>query len=97
MYNTDKNSLRLTTKELYPLNIFPNNLITEIGGYFIYLLYIGRTDITGSDWGDAFAQAIKGMHLDSPIGIADVVLNKNCWSMKTVKNPAPFSAKTFAV
>ncbi|UTC67859.1 MULTISPECIES: hypothetical protein [unclassified Treponema] len=88
-----RDSKRLTTKELYPLNIFPNNLITEIGSYFVYLLYIGRTDITGADWSNAFAQAIKGMHLDSPVGIADVVLNKNCWSMKTVKNPSPFSAK----
>lgn len=88
-----KDSKKLTTKELYPLNIFPDNLITEIGSYFVYLLYIGRTDITGADWGDAFAQAIKGLHLDSPVGIADVVLNKNCWSMKTVKNSDPFSAK----
>lgn len=56
-------------------------------------MYIGQTDITGADWGDAFAQAIKGLHLDSPVGIADVVLNKNCWSMKTVKNSDPFSAK----
>ena len=68
-------------------------MITEIGGYFVYLLYIGRTDITGTDWGDAFAQAINGTHLDSPVGIADVVLDKNCWSMKTVKNTDPFSAK----
>lgn len=78
---------------MYPLNIFPESLITEIGGYFVYLLYIGRTDITGTDWGDAFAQAIKGIHLDSPVGIADVVFDKNCWSMKTVKNVDPFSAK----
>ena len=88
-----RDSKKLTTKELYPLNVFPESLITEIGGYFVYLLYIGRTDITGTDWGDAFAQAIKGTHLDSPVGIADVVLDKNCWSMKTVKNPDPFSAK----
>ena len=84
-----RDSKKLTTKELYPLNIFPESLITEIGGYFVYLLYIGRTDITGTDWGDAFAQAIKGTHLDSPVGIADVVLDKNCWSMKTVKESRP--------
>lgn len=88
-----RDSKKLTTKELYPLNVFPESLITEIGGYFVYLLYIGRTDITGTDWGDAFAQAINGTHLDSPVGIADVVLDKNCWSMKTVKNTDPFSAK----
>ena len=88
-----RDSKRLTTKELYPLNVFPEDLITKIGGYFVYLLYVGRTDLTGSDWGDAFADAIGGTHLDSPVGIADVVFDKNCWSMKTVKNPDPFIAK----
>lgn len=60
----------------------------------VYLLYIGRKDISGSDWGDAFSEAIKGTHLDSPIGIADVTLENMAWSMKTVKNADPFSAKT---
>lgn len=59
----------------------------------MYLLYIGRKDITGADWGDAFANAIDGIHLDSPIGIADVVLGKMAWSMKTVKNNNPFTAR----
>lgn len=31
--------------------------------------------------------------MDSPVGIADVVLDKNCWSMKTVKNSDPLAAK----
>ncbi|MBQ7166012.1 MAG: hypothetical protein IJR93_03560 [Treponema sp.] len=88
-----RDSNRLTTKELYPLNVFPENVITDIGGYFVYLLYVGRTDLTGSDWGDAFASAINGVHLDSPVGIADVVFNKNCWSMKTVKYTNPFECK----
>lgn len=88
-----RDSKHLVTKELYPLNVFPKDLITKIGGYFVYLLYVGRTDLTGSDWGDAFAQAINATHLDSPVGIADVVLDKNCWSMKTVKNANPFECK----
>ncbi len=65
----------------------------KIGSYFVYLLYIGRKDITGTDWGDAFSDAIGGKHLDSPIGIADVVLEKMAWSMKTVKNPTPFNCR----
>ena len=65
----------------------------KIGSYFVYLLYIGRKDITGTDWGDAFSDAIGGKHLDSPIGIADVVLEKMAWSMKTVKNSTPFNCK----
>lgn len=65
----------------------------KIGSYFVYLLYIGRKDITGTDWGDAFSDAIGGKHLDSPVGIADVVFKKMAWSMKTVKNSTPFNCK----
>lgn len=85
---------KLTTQELYPLNMFPEDLIQKIGGYLIYLIYIGRKDISGADWGDAFADAIQGTHLDSPVGIADVILDKNCWSMKTVKSNDPFNQTT---
>lgn len=83
---------RLNTETLYPLNVFPDEIVRKIGSYLIYLIYIGRSDITGNDWGDAFADAIQGNHLDSPVGIADVVLNGNCWSMKTVKMPEPFNS-----
>ena len=65
----------------------------KIGSYLVYLLYIGRKDITGTDWGDAFSDAIGGKHLDSPVGIADVVFEKMAWSMKTVKNSTPFNCK----
>lgn len=85
---------RLVTAEPYPINEIPKDLIVKIGGFFVYLLYIGRKDIIGSDWGDAFADAIGGEHLDSPVGIADVVLGKMAWSMKTVKNANPFEART---
>lgn len=84
---------KLQSFEPYPLNEFPEDLIVKIGGYIVYLLYIGRNDISGQDWGDAFSDAIGGVHLDSPVGIADVVLNKMAWSMKTVKNSNPFRAR----
>ncbi|MBQ8568657.1 MAG: hypothetical protein IJ446_05510 [Oscillospiraceae bacterium] len=86
-----RDSKRLTTQTLYPLNIFPTEIINKIGGYLVYLIYIGRKDVSGNDWGDVFADAIGGIHLDSPVGIADVVLEKNCWSVKTVKTRDPFS------
>lgn len=57
------------------------------------MIYTGRKDISGNDWGDAFADAIGGNHLDSPVRIADVVRDKNCWSMKTVKAKDPFSTE----
>lgn len=89
-----RDSRHLTTQTLYPLNVIPKEIINKIGGYFVYLIYTGRKDITGNEWGDAFADAIGGVHLDSPVGIADVVLDKNCWSMKTVKATKPFTSKT---
>lgn len=89
-----RDSNKVKTNEPYPMNELPEDLIVRIGGYLVHLLYIGRKDITGSDWGDAFSDAINGTHLDSPVGIADVVLDKMAWSMKTVKNSNPFTAST---
>ena len=89
-----RDSYKLQTLEPYPLNEFPQDLIVRIGGYLIYLLYVGRKDVSGSDWGDAFSSSINGAHLDSPVGIADVVLGKMAWSTKTVKSAAPFANKT---
>lgn len=89
-----RDSKKLKSREPYPLNEIPGKLITDIGAYFVYLIYVGRKDLSGSDWGDAFAKAIGGTHLDSPLGIADVVLNDSiAWSMKTVKNANPFNCK----
>lgn len=84
---------RLITSELYLINEIPDDIIVKIAGYFTYLLYVGRKDINGSDWGDAFAQAIDGIHLDSPVGIADVVKGRMAWSMKTVKAKNVLTAK----
>ena len=89
-----RDSKKLKTSEPYPMNEIPEDLIVRIGGYFVHLLYIGRKDITGADWGDAFSDAIGGIHLDSPVGIADVVLGKMAWSMKTVKTANPFTVRT---
>lgn len=88
---------RLQTNEPYPINQLPDDLLVKIGGYLVHLLYVGRKDISGGDWGDAFADSIGGKHLDSPVGIADVVLGKMAWSMKTVKNNNPFSASTVCI
>lgn len=86
-----RDSHNLTTETLYPLNIFPDEIIHKIGSYLVYLIYTGRKDISGNDWGDVFADSINATHLDSPVGIADVVIDGNCWSMKTVKINDPFA------
>ncbi len=84
-----RDSKRLLTHEPYPLNEIPEKIITEIGKRLVYLLCIGRTDLTGNDWGKVFAEAIDGKHLQSPLGIADVEYKKMAWSMKTVKSTNP--------
>ncbi len=89
-----RDSARLETATLYPLNVFPIDVVQRVGGYFVYLMYIGRKDISGEDWGDAFADAIGGRHLNSPVGVADVEFGKNGWSMKTVKSNDPFNQES---
>ena len=71
-----RDSKRLLTREPYPINEIPDNVIRLIGKKFVYMLCIGRKDLTGDDWGNVFAEAIGGEHLQSPVGIADVVFDK---------------------
>jgi len=85
---------QLITHELYPLNEIPEELIRKCGASLVYLYYTGMDDIKGDNWGDVFAEAIGGIHFGKPIGIADVALNKLCWSMKTVKSSNPFNVTT---
>lgn len=80
--------------ELYPINKVPIELINKFGADIVYMLYTGRHDLTGNDWGDIFAKAVNGEHLSKPIGIVDVAKDKTAWSMKTVKATNPFDAKT---
>lgn len=89
-----RDSKKLHSAELYPLNVFPKEIIENIGKHFVYLLCTGRKDIEGSDWGDAFAEAIEGTHLDSPVGIADVVKGDQAWSLKTVKHNNPLRCRS---
>lgn len=84
-----RDSKRLRTSEPYPINEIPEEIIRQIGKRFIYLLCIGRKDLTGDDWGNVFADVIGGIHLQSPVGIADVTFDKMAWSMKTVKLQNP--------
>lgn len=84
-----RDAKRLLTHEPYPLNEIPESVIKHVGKKLIYMLCVGYKDLTGDDWGNVFAEAIGGEHLQSPIGIADVVFDKMAWSMKTVKIQNP--------
>ncbi|MCR5697889.1 MAG: hypothetical protein K6G73_13045 [Marinilabiliaceae bacterium] len=84
-----RDSKRLLTREPYPINEIPEEVIKQIGKRIVYMLCVGYKDLTGDDWGNVFAESIDGIHLQSPVGIADVVYDKMAWSMKTVKSPKP--------
>ena len=52
-----------------------------------------RGNNAGNDWGDIFATAINGIHLQSPLGIVDIALGNTAWSAKTVTNGNPVTAR----
>jgi len=87
-----RDSSRPHVQELYPLNQIPNEIVVKICGHIVFLSSVSRKDLSGDDFGDAFATAINGMHLARPLGIADVVLEKMAWSVKTVKVKNPWQA-----
>ena len=83
--------------ELYPLGSIPEAYIIRIGKWMTYHFAIGRSDISGEDWGDIFARAIDGNHLNSPIGLADVIYEGMAWSVKSVKNGCPHASTSIRV
>lgn len=54
---------------------------------------VGSSDLTGDEFGDAFAVAVGGEHRASPIGVADVTQAEVAWSVKTVKAKVPGKQK----
>ena len=87
-----RDSARPHVQELYPLNQIPNEIVVKICGHVVFLVSVGRKDLSGDDFGDAFAQAINGTHLGRPVGITDVALGKMGWSVQTVKVSHPWKA-----
>lgn len=83
--------------ELYPLGEIPKELIINISKWITYYYSIGKSDITGEDWGDIFARSIEGNHLGKPIGLADVVYENMAWSAKSVSAPNPHKKKSIRV
>lgn len=84
-----RDAYRLHRNENHPLGELPDEAIRKIGAQIIYMLYTGRADMTGDDWGRIFAESIGAEALGSPLGIADVVKGRCAWSLKTVKANRP--------
>lgn len=72
--------------------MIPKEVIVEISRWLVYSCAIGKSDISGEDWGDFFAKAVQGDHLSSPVGLADVVAEGKAWSVKSVKHNTPHRA-----
>jgi hypothetical protein len=83
--------------ELYPLGQIPDEVIYAIGKWMAYHFTVGKSDIDGRDWGDVFAKAINGSHMNRPIGLADVVYEGMAWSVKSVKHKYPLSVERIRV
>lgn len=79
--------------ELYPLGQIPDENIFEIAKWMTYHFSVGKSDISGEDWGDIFAKAIGGEHLGKPLGLADVVYEGMAWSVKSIKTNIPHMLK----
>ena len=45
-----RDSNRLHSHELYPIGEIPASVIRSIGASIVYLLYTGRSDMSGGDW-----------------------------------------------
>lgn len=88
-----RDSNKLQAIEPYPVGVIPSDLVVKLCSHIVYLQAVGQKDLSGNDFGDAFARAIGGTHLASPVGVADVVKDKVCWSAKTVKAKHPFDVK----
>ena len=53
-----KDSYRLHKNEHHPIGKLNEDIVRKIGEQIIYMIYIGRKDLCGDDWGDIYANAI---------------------------------------
>ncbi len=74
-----RDNIKKQFNEPYLLGDFPDYIIRKIG----------KHDISGEVWGDIFAKSIDGDHLNSPVGLADVILDGMAWSVKSIKATKP--------
>ena len=82
--------------EPYPLNQVPRAVVEKIARQLVYWKTVGHADIGGDDFAHIFAKSIGGKALGSPLGIADVIWNGCCWSVKTVQDVHPHALEVGA-
>ncbi len=67
----------------------PRYVIHHIGRQIVLRLAMDRSDISGNDFSEFFAGAVRGEDYSSPLGLADVALDATGWSVKTIKAASP--------
>ncbi len=77
----------------WPVGEIPEYAIKQIGRQLIVRLATGRSDISGDEFSQIFANAIDATDYATPLGLADAGLGDTGWSVKTVKSPVPRSTK----
>lgn len=76
------------TSAPWAIGQIPDSVIYAIGRQLIHRIATGsgmNGQGFGDDFGEIFADSADGRHLDSPQGIADVIIGKIAWSVKTVQ------------
>ena len=75
---------------IYPVGEFPNTVLHGIAQRIVYLLAVGKADLSGDEWGHCFAESIGGEHHASSVDAQDVSFENCAWSVKTIKSKQPF-------
>ena len=76
---------------IWPIGSIPDTVLFGISRQIVHRLATGHADITGDDFGTIFANAVDGEHIQSSLGVSDVVRNGCAWSVKTVKEKRPLN------
>ena len=81
----------------YPIGEFTREIVQSICERIVFLKATGKLDLSGEEFSSMFAAASGGQYLGKPIGIADVVRGRCCWSVKTVKQKQPHSVQSVRI
>ena len=68
----------------------PDSIIQSIASNIVYSSAVGRSDLSGDDWGDIFA-AGQWQTFQKPAGYRHVALGNTAWSAKTVGSRNPIA------
>ena len=81
------------TAQPYPINEFPSEVIHGLGKRIVYLMAMGRQDMSGDEFDRMYADVVDAQALSSPLGFVDIAGQDCAWSVKTVKQNSPHTVE----